>query len=162
MKYPSATNRRFLQQNAVRVNNADRQNQKMWRRKTDAEKESEARILDTQRKNLALPAIFALCIALVISSSAALGSGKYGRPRDPMSFSDAARYIPISSVLWFPFTFAILVYSRRKGYWESSSSSAYICTECQNIQAKDTAGCTMCHHTIEPLKDWRWIDHLKQ
>jgi hypothetical protein len=135
----------------------------MWRRKTEHEKISEARILSARRKKLGLPALWALCIALGLSSIHALGfRGKYRSSHDPLSLSEAARFIPIASAFWFPLSFALLVYTRRKGQWESAATGAHICTQCQNIQAADPTGCNLCHHALEPLKDWRWSGGRKK
>lgn len=87
----------------------------MWRRKTEHEKISEKRILSARRKKLALPAFWALCIALALSSSLALGLRGRHHSSDPISLSEAVRFIPVVSAFLFPLSFALLVYSRRKG-----------------------------------------------
>lgn len=128
----------------------------MWRRKTESEKISEEHILSARRKKLGLPVLWALCIALGLSSLHTLGfRGRY-HSSDPMSLSEAVRFIPVVSAFLFPLSFALLVYTRRKGQWESSASSAHICTKCQNIQAEAPGGCSLCHQPLEPLKDWQW------
>lgn len=129
----------------------------MWRHKTESEKAAEEAALRQRRKRLGWPAFWAVCLALLITSARAIGlRGKHSPTRDPLSWDQVVREVPVETAIIFPFCFGILVYSFRKGEWDNSDKRMRMCPGCHRVQYPNEQGCTHCGRALEPFADWHW------